>query len=65
MFVDELPIITGSYKEPLRENMVIAIEPKCGIEGIGTVGVEETYVVTVDGAECLTGGPRDIVTVPV
>jgi Xaa-Pro aminopeptidase len=45
--------------------MVIAIEPKCGIEGIGTVGVEETYVVTVDGAECLTGGPRDIVTVPV
>lgn len=65
LFVDELPIITGSYKEPLRENMVIAIEPKCGIEGIGTVGVEETYVVTVDGAECLTGGPRDIVTVPV
>ncbi|NLW88283.1 MAG: aminopeptidase P family protein [Clostridiaceae bacterium] len=63
LFVDELPIIAGGYKEPLRENMVIAIEPKCGIEGVGTVGVEETYVVTKNGAECLTGGPKDIVTV--
>lgn len=63
LFIDELPIISGGYREPLSENMVIAIEPKCGIEGIGTVGVEETYIVNKDGAECITGGPKDIVRV--
>ncbi|MBN1775336.1 MAG: aminopeptidase P family protein [Clostridiales bacterium] len=63
LFIDELPIISGGYKEPLRENMVIAIEPKCGVEGIGTVGVEETYIVGANGAECITGGPKDIVRV--
>ncbi len=63
LYIDELPIISGGYKEPLRENMVIAVEPKCGVEGIGTVGVEETYIVRPDGAECITGGPKDIVTV--
>jgi len=63
LFIDELPIISLGYKEPLCENMVIAIEPKCGVEGIGTVGVEETYIVGANGAECITGGPRDIVRV--
>lgn len=63
LFIDELPIISGGFKEPLCENMVIAIEPKCGVEGIGMVGVEETFIVGGNGAECITGGPRDIVTV--
>ncbi len=63
LFIDELPIISGGYKEHLRENMVIAVEPKCGVEGIGTVGVEETYIVGANGAECITGGPKDIVRV--
>jgi Xaa-Pro aminopeptidase len=41
--------------------MVIALEPKKGISGVGTVGVEDTYIVTPDGGQCITGGGRDII----
>ena len=38
--------------------MVIALEPKTGVRGVGTVGVEDTYVVRKSGGECITGGGR-------
>ncbi|WP_152806201.1 M24 family metallopeptidase [Alkalibaculum sporogenes] len=63
LHIDEMPVIANSYKIPLKENMVVALEPKCGIVGVGTVGVEETYVVKATGAVCLTGGPREIMVV--
>lgn len=63
MHIDEMPLIAGGYREPLQENMTVALEPKKGIAGIGMVGVEDTYVVTKQGGRCLTGGGRDIVTV--
>ena len=59
--IDEFPVIANSRSGPLMENMVIALEPKCGIEGVGTVGCEETYVIKKDGPECLTGGAREII----
>jgi len=59
--IDEFPVIANSRSGPLMENMVIALEPKCGIEGVGTVGCEETYVITKNGPECLTGGAREII----
>jgi len=62
--IDELPIIAKGHSLPLHENMVIALEPKCGITGVGTVGVEETYVVRKSGPVCLTGGAQVIITVP-
>jgi len=62
--IDELPVIAKATAAPLQENMVIALEPKCGIEGVGTVGVEETFVVTKEGPVCLTGGAREILIVP-
>jgi Xaa-Pro aminopeptidase len=62
--IDELPVIADKITMPICENMVIALEPKCGIEGVGMVGVEETFLVTAEGAECLTGGPREIITLP-
>lgn len=65
MYIDELPIISSGYSVPLRENMVIALEPKRGVDGVGMIGVEETYVVTKAGAECITGGPLPIVVIPV
>lgn len=61
--IDEAPVIAAGMNEPLEKNMVIAIEPKCGIPGQGMVGVEETFVITDVGARCLTGGDRDIVVV--
>lgn len=62
--IDELPVIADNKAGPLVENMVIALEPKCSLPGIGVVGVEETFLVTAKGAECLTGGPREIITLP-
>ncbi len=61
--VDELPAIAEGFNSPLMENMVIALEPKKGIEGIGMVGVEDTYIVTSEGGQLITGGEKDIVVV--
>lgn len=63
LFIDELPVIANGFKEPLVENMVIAIEPKKGIANVGMVGVEDTYLVTADGGKCLTGGGIDIIEI--
>ena len=58
--LNELPVITPRSKDVLAENMVIAIEPKFVIPGVGAVGVENTYCVTSKGLECLTPFSEDI-----
>jgi len=63
LHIDEPPVIARGFNVPLQANMVLAIEPKCGIAGRGMVGVEETFVVTPSGPVCLTGGAREIITV--
>lgn len=62
--IDEYPVIARGFDDPLEENMVISLEPKKGLAGIGTVGVEDMYVVTPEGGKCLTSGPRDIMVIP-
>jgi Xaa-Pro aminopeptidase len=63
LHVDEIPVIAQGFDRPLEENMVIALEPKKGVEGEGMVGVEDTYIVTPRGGRCITGGPREIIVV--
>lgn len=53
--IDEWPVIAVSFDRPLEENMVLAVEPKYGIAGLGMVGVENTFVVASGGGQCLTG----------
>jgi Xaa-Pro aminopeptidase len=55
LLIDEIPIIANGFNEPLKEGMVLAIEPKKGIKNIGMVGIENTYIVTPKGGECITG----------
>lgn len=55
LHIDEWPVLAKGFDEPLQENMVLAVEPKKGIAGIGMVGTENTFVVTPDGGRCLTG----------
>jgi len=62
--IDDFPVIAKGFDEPLEENMILALEPKYAIWGIGMAGVEDTYRVTAHGGECLTGGGRDIILVP-
>ena len=53
--VDEFPVIAEGFDEPLVEGMVIALEPKRGVPGVGMVGSENTYLVTPGGGKSLTG----------
>ena len=62
--IDDFPVIAKGFDEPLEENMVLALEPKYALWGFGMAGVEDTYRVTPRGGECLTGGGRDIIVVP-
>ena len=55
LLIDEIPVIANGFNEPLKEGMVFAIEPKKGIKNIGIVGIENTYIVTPKGGECITG----------
>ncbi|WP_265444658.1 M24 family metallopeptidase [Acetivibrio straminisolvens] len=53
--VDEMPVIAEGFNEPLKEGMVLALEPKKGIEKVGMVGIENTFIVTGQGGKCITG----------
>ncbi len=62
--VDELPVIAKGFKMPLQKNMLFAIEPKKGIQGIGMVGIENTFLVTPHGGESITGTHNGLIFVP-
>ncbi len=63
LYVDEAPVIARGFDEPMQAGMAVALEPKMGLAGLGTVGVEETYLIGKDGAECITGGNQEIMEV--
>jgi Xaa-Pro aminopeptidase len=53
--IDEMPVLAAGFDEPLAAGMVLALEPKKGIPGVGMVGLEDTFVVTPAGGRSLTG----------
>jgi Xaa-Pro dipeptidase len=53
--IDEPPVLAEGFDEPLAANMVLALEPKKGVPGVGMVGSENTYVVTPEGGRSITG----------
>lgn len=55
LLIDEFPVIAKGFDEPLEEGMVFALEPKKGIENVGMVGIENTFMVTPAGGVCITG----------
>ena len=61
--VDEYPVLADGFDRPLEEAMVIAVEPKIGIKGVGMVGVENTFEVTASGGRSLTGDSCDIICI--
>jgi Xaa-Pro aminopeptidase len=63
LLIDELPVIAEKFTEPLEEGMVFAVEPKKGIPGIGMVGIENTFIVTPRGGECITGDNPGLIPV--
>lgn len=52
--INEAPVVAPRSKETLEKGMVIALEPKFVLPGIGAVGIENTFVVTDKGLEKIT-----------
>lgn len=61
--IDEYPILAKGQAMPMEANMVIAIEPKVTFPHLGTVGIENTYVVTERGAKRISRGSDEITVV--
>lgn len=58
--INELPVIAPRSRDIITPGQIIALEPKFVIPGTGAVGVENTYLVTETGWECLTNAPEEI-----
>lgn len=58
--IDEWPPIAKGVDVPLEKGMVIALEPKCHLPHRAEVGLEDTFLITSEGAERLTLSPRGI-----
>jgi Xaa-Pro aminopeptidase len=63
--VDEFPFLAQGQTMPLAEGMIIALEPKLILPGVGVVGIENTHVVTADGLATLTHADEAIRSLPV
>lgn len=63
LVVDEWPVIAEGFDEPLEEGMVLAIEPKRGMAGVGLLGIENTFLVTPKGGRSISGKSRGLVPV--
>ncbi len=61
--LDELPVLAEKVDTRLVPGMVLAVEPKAFLEGVGPVGVENTYVIGEDGPVSLCNVKDDIVHV--
>ncbi|WP_025270228.1 M24 family metallopeptidase [Hippea sp. KM1] len=59
--LDEFPFIAKGQQYALEENMTFAFEPKIAFEGIGAVGIENTYLLTKEGPKPFNRFPREIV----
>jgi Xaa-Pro dipeptidase len=63
LVIDEIPVIAKGFDDPLEENMVMALEPKKGIAGVGMVGIENTFLITPKGGQCITGFSKGLLPV--
>ena len=63
LHVDEYPAIASKFDLPLEKNMIIALEPKKGIPQAGMLGTENTFIVTENGGEVITGKGHDFIRV--
>jgi Xaa-Pro aminopeptidase len=61
--LNELPFLARGQSYPLEQGMTFAVEPKIVFPGEGSVGIENTVLVTEDGCEILSPIPMEIIEV--
>ncbi len=61
--LDEFPFLAKRQKLPLKNGMIIALEPKVIFPGKGVVGIENTHVITENGLEQLGSYQENIVII--
>ncbi len=61
--LDEPPYLAPKMIERLAEGVVVAVEPKVSLPGVGVIGVEDTLVVRSKGAQSLTDCSKEFVVV--
>lgn len=61
--LDEYPFLARGQVMPLEVGMVIAVEPKVTFANVGTVGIENTFVITPHGAKRISRGSDELVMV--
>ena len=59
--INESPVLAPGQKQEFEPGMVFALEPKIVLPGTGPVGIENSWLVTADGVECLTNAPQEII----
>jgi Xaa-Pro dipeptidase len=58
--LNEFPFLAQGQAYPLEEGMTFAVEPKIVFPGEGSVGLENTVVVTRDGCDIITPLEQEI-----
>ena len=59
--IHEAPRVASSARGTLEPGSVVTVEPGVYLPGVGGVRIEDTVVVTPDGADPLTEFPKDLV----
>lgn len=58
--IDEYPFLARGNRMELCAGMVVAVEPKLVFPGEGLIGIEDTFLITEQGAERLTLSPQEL-----
>jgi Xaa-Pro aminopeptidase len=61
LVIHEAPAVSSTATATLEAGMTVTVEPGVYLAGRGGVRIEDTLVVTDDGAAALTHSPRDLV----
>jgi len=61
--LDEPPYLAPGFTDVLEEGMVVAVEPKVALRGVGIVGIEDTLVIRSTGPETLTSCSKEFIIV--